>query len=139
MERELISGDRTLLASARRYLVALEQFTTGDALAAFFTPDVVQEEFPNRLVPDGARRGLAEILAGAERGRAILASQHFEIVNGIADGSSVALEVVWTATLAIPIGAVPAGGAMRARFGVFLEYRDGRIAAQRNYDCFDPF
>jgi hypothetical protein len=26
----------------------------------------------------------------------------------------------------------------RASFAVFLECHDGKIAAQRNYDCFDP-
>ena len=26
-----------------------------------------------------------------------------------------------------------------ARFGVFLDFRDGRICHQRNYDCFDPW
>jgi hypothetical protein len=24
-------------------------------------------------------------------------------------------------------------------FAVFLEFRDGRIARQRNYDCFEPW
>jgi|SRR5690606_23936656 len=135
----MITETESLPARARRYLDALERFATGDELAAFFTHDVVQEEFPNRLVPNGARRGLADILAGAERGRALLTSQRFEILNSVADGDRIALEVVWTATLALPVGSIPAGGSMRARFGVFLEYRDGRIAAQRNYDCFDPF
>lgn len=26
-----------------------------------------------------------------------------------------------------------------ARFGVFMELRDGKILSQHNYDCFDPF
>lgn len=32
-----------------------------------------------------------------------------------------------------------AGQVLRARFGVFLDFRDGRIVRQRNYDCFDPW
>jgi ketosteroid isomerase-like protein len=28
---------------------------------------------------------------------------------------------------------------MRAHFAVFIELRDGKIAEQRNYDCFEPF
>jgi ketosteroid isomerase-like protein len=35
--------------------------------------------------------------------------------------------------------AAPAGGQLRARFAMFLEIREGRIARQRNYDCFYPF
>jgi hypothetical protein len=28
---------------------------------------------------------------------------------------------------------------MRGRFAVFMEFRDGRIVRQRNYDCFKPW
>lgn len=125
------------LQAARRYLDALSRGTTGDALAAFFTEDVVQEEFPNRFVPQGARRGLPELLEGAERGQRVMAAQRWEVRGEMARDDRVALEVVWIGTLAIPLGTLPAGGEMRAHFAVFLEFRDGRIAAQRNYDCFD--
>ena len=127
------------LALARSYLEAIERGATGDELADFFTDDVVQEEFPNRLTPQGARRGLAEILEGAERGQKVMRKQRFELLHALAEGDHVALEVRWTGTLAIPLGSLPAGGEMRARFGVFLDFRDGRIHRQRNYDCFDPW
>ena len=127
------------IAFARRYLAALERGVVGDALAEFFTPDVIQEEFPNRLVPSGARRDLAALLEGAVRGRQVVSAQTFEIQRELAEADRVALEVVWTCTLAIPLGSLPAGGQMRARFAVFLDLRDGKIAAQRNYDCFDAF
>ena len=123
---------------AKRYLEAIEAGATGDELADFFAPDAVQEEFPNRLVPMGARRDLTAILDAAARGRAAMAGQSFRILHAVADGDQVALEIEWVGTTAIPIGDLPAGGEMRARFGVFLEYRDGKIAAQRNYDCFEP-
>ena len=47
----------------RSYFAALERGVTGDELAAFYHSDVVQEEFPNRLLPNGAKRDLAGILA----------------------------------------------------------------------------
>lgn len=127
------------LQTARRYLEAIDRGAPWDEMAAFFTEDVVQEEFPNRLVPGGARRGLEDLRAGAERGKLVMAAQRFDVRNAIARGDQLALEAVWTGTLAVPLGSLPAGGEMRAHFGVFLEFRDGRIAAQRNYDCFDPF
>lgn len=133
------STEAANLQFARRYLAAIEAGATGDALAAFFTADVVQEEFPNRLVPTGARRDLRDMLEGAVRGQTVLSAQRFDVRGEVASGDRVALELVWTGTLAVPIGSVPVGGEMRAHFAVFLEFRDGRIAAQRNYDCFDPF
>lgn len=127
------------LATAQRYLAALERLCTGDELAEFFTADVVQEEFPNRLLPRGARRDLAGILEAGERGRQVMSAQRYEVLHAIADESNVVLEIEWTGTLAVPFGSIPAGGQMRARFAVFLEFRDGKIARQRNYDCFAPW
>ncbi|HEY6064563.1 MAG TPA: nuclear transport factor 2 family protein [Thermoanaerobaculia bacterium] len=124
---------------ARRYLEAVERGATGDALAAFFTPDVVQEEFPNRVTPNGARRDLATITEAAERGRHVMSRQRYEIVNAVASGPAVALEVKWTGVLSVQFGTLVPGDEMRARFGMFLEFRDGRIARQRNYDCFEPW
>ena len=84
------------LETARRYLEALETGAHGDALAEFFTKDVVQEEFPNRLSPIGVHRNLNAILDAARKGRKVIRAQKFEIMNSIADGDRVALEVFWS-------------------------------------------
>lgn len=126
-------------ALVRRYLDALERGATGPALAEFFTPDVEHEELPNRLVPTGARRDLAGLLEAAERGQEVMSRQRYELVQVIEAGDRVAAEVRWTGTLSVPLGSIPEGGELRARFAIFLELRDGRIARQRNYDCFDPW
>lgn len=123
----------------RRYLDAVSRMAAGPELAAFYTPDAVQEEYPNRITPVTARRNLEDILQAAERGRKLLARQSFEILDAVAAGDSVALEMRWTGVLAVPAGTLPAGGELKARFAVFIRIRDGRIAEQRNYDCFDPW
>jgi len=104
-----------------------------------YAPDVVQEEFPNRFVPAGARRDLDGLRAAAERGRAVLSGQRFHVRAAYAVGETVILEVLWVGILAIAVGALAAGQEMRAHFAVFLEFRDGKIVRQRNYDCFEPF
>lgn len=126
------------LSRALAYLAALESGDTEAALG-YLAADVIQEEFPNRLVPNGARRTLDELREGAQRGKQLMRSQRFEILSTTSDGDRVALEVQWTGTLAIPLGTLPAGGQMRARFGVFLTFREGLIIRQHNYDCFDPW
>jgi ketosteroid isomerase-like protein len=127
------------LALVRRYLAAVASGATGDTLAAFYAPDVVQEEFPNRLMANGARRDLAAILDAAVRGQSVMTSQSFEVLNAVVHGEQVALEVRWIGTLAIPFGTLPAGGQMGARFAQFFELRAGQIVSQRNYDCFDAW
>ncbi|HUQ98769.1 MAG TPA: nuclear transport factor 2 family protein [Gemmatimonadaceae bacterium] len=127
------------LAIARRYLEALENGAEGAELAEFFSRDVIQEEFPNRLSPIGAHRNLEAILEAARKGKQTLRAQKFEILNSIVDGDRVALEVFWSGYLAIPVDSLPADSEMRAHFSMWLEFKDGRIFRQHNYDCFDPW
>ena len=120
----------------RDYLKAIEERRE---TLSFFTDDVVQEEFPNALVPAGARRTLDDLKAAAERGRGVLQSERYEIVTLCETGDRVAAEVLWRGVLAVPLRSLKPGDAMKARFAVFFELRGGRIAAQRNYDCFEPW
>jgi ketosteroid isomerase-like protein len=127
------------LEIAKQYLAAIEQGVEPEKMAEFFSTDFVQIEFPNRLTPNGAKRDLTAILEASKRGKKVMSSQRYEIKNTIASGDFVAFEVLWTGTLAVAFGTIPAGGQMRAHFAVFLEFRDGKIVAQRNYDCFEPW
>src|SRR6188768_1833150 len=104
----------------RRYFNAIEAGVGPEEMAAFFTPDVIQEEFPNRIVPRGARRELQQILAASKRGKQTMETQRFEILHAISVGDEVALEVRWTGTLAEALGTLPAGFVMKARFAVFI-------------------
>jgi ketosteroid isomerase-like protein len=120
----------------RAYLKAIED--RGDFLA-FFTEDAVQEEFPNALVPAGARRTVEDLRAANARGRDVMRSETYEVVSLLEAGDLVACEVIWRGVLAAPFRSLKRGDTMRARFGVFFEFRGDRIRRQRNYDCFDPF
>ena len=64
--------------------------------------------------------------------------QKYEIKNELSSGETVALEIVWTGTLALPFQSKPAGAQLRAHFAAFLQFKGGKIVAQRNYDCYDP-
>jgi ketosteroid isomerase-like protein len=120
----------------RAYLKAIEE--RGDSLA-FFAEDAVQEEFPNALVPAGARRTLTDLREASQRGQGVLTSETYEIVNLVEAGDLVACEVLWRGVLAVPIRSLKPGDVMKARFGVFFEFAGDKIRRQRNYDCFEPF
>ena len=123
----------------RSYLNALESGVIGDELAKFFTSDAVQIEFPNRLNANGGRSDLATILLRAEQGQKVLSQQTYEIQSETAEDSRIAVEAIWTGTLAIPLGTLGPGSKMKAHFAMHFEIREGRIAVQRNYDCFDSW
>jgi ketosteroid isomerase-like protein len=129
----------TIQELVERYFAALERGATGEDLAAHYHAEVVQEEFPNRFSPHGARRNLSEILAAAERGQRAIAGHRYQILSILVDGHRAAVEFAWSGTLAVPVGTLTAGTVMRGRFASFLEFQDGRILAQRSYDCFDSW
>ena len=120
----------------RAYLKAIE---TRDDSLAFFTEDAVQEEFPNALIPTGARRTVAELREANDRGRGVLTSETYEIISLVETGDVVACEVLWRGVLAVPLRTLKPGDAMKARFAVFFEFKGDKIRRQRNYDCFEPF
>lgn len=132
-------GERENLSTIRAYLAALESGALGDALARFFTADARQVELPNRLNPNGGESDLPTLLKRAEQGRNLLRRQTYEVRAEVAQGSRVAVEATWSAVLAVPLGSLPAGSAMKAHLAMFFELADGRIALQRNYDCFEPW
>jgi ketosteroid isomerase-like protein len=124
---------------ARAYIQAIESGASGDALTRFFTADVVIQEMPNRIAPSGSVSDLAKALQGAERGKHIFSRQTYSITTLLAEGNRVALELDWRGITAIPIQNLSAGSEMRDHAAIFLEFRDGRIAHQRHYDCFEPW
>jgi predicted ester cyclase len=126
--------DHPHVGIAVRYHEAVARGENGEQ---FFHPDVVHRELPNAIFPDGNVSDLDGLLAAMERGRIAIRDQHFEVLNALAVGDQVAVEAVWTGTLAVPLGDLPAGHTLRAHIATFLEMRDGKIIAQRNYDCYE--
>ena len=127
------------LQIAKDYLLALERGVERDVLAAFYSPDVVQEAYPNQLVEAGARRGLEALLDANARNDLIMRDQRYQLRNAIASGDTVVLEVDWAGTLVANAseGSVGAAGeTLRAHFAVFLDFRGGRIVRQRSYECY---
>lgn len=123
--------------TAVRYHQAVSRFAPDEELAAFFHSDAVHTQLPNALFPDGTVRWLPDLIAASRQGRSMLADQRFEVINAVASGTQVALEVSWSGTPAVPVGDLAGGQVLRAHIATFLEFRDGKITAQRNYDCYE--
>jgi ketosteroid isomerase-like protein len=126
------------LDSVRRYLKAVENGLFDD-IAGLFTDDAVMEQLPNRVYPQGLRADLSQMGQAFAKGRKLLSSQTYEIENAVIEEKYVAIEVLWTGTLAVAFGSLAVGAKMRCHSAMFFEFRDGRIASQRNYDCFEPW
>ena len=128
----------TNLEKVQHYLKALEDGKFAE-VGEWFAPNVQMEQLPNRIYPQGLRAGLAEMKLASEKGRKLLSRQTYEIKKQVVNGSSVAIEVLWTGNLAVSFGKLEAGSEMRCHSAMFFEFADGKIISQRNYDCFEAW
>ena len=134
-----MTGAESNISTVRSYLAALQRGDAGDQLRRFFTEDVLQVEMPNRLNARGQQSNLEQILARSEQGVTLLQRQQYEIVSATAQDDRVAIEARWTGVLAVAVASLSPGDQMTASFAIFFQFRDGLIAQQTNYDCFDPW
>lgn len=127
------------LASIRALYTAIANGPDLDAFERISDPSLVQEEYPNRLLPQGARRDLAGLRDAMAKGKALMAAQTFELVSATAMDDRVLVEGRWTGTVGADIGPFKAGMVLRTHFAQAFQMHEGRIVAIRNYDCFDPW
>ena len=128
-----------LLSITLRFIKAIEDGNTGADLSEFYHHEIEQTEYPNALTKTLTTRNLHDLKEASEKGKKILVKQTYDVKNSYVSGNTVIIECVWTGTLAVPLGKIPAGGNMVAWFTQIYEYREGKIFRQRNYDCFEPF
>lgn len=133
-----MSNSRDHLDTVRRYLRTIERGSFSD-LEDLFTPDVVIEQLPNRIYPQGIRGTRSQMAESFAKGRKLLSAQSYEIKKAVVQDDSASVEVLWTGTLALSFGNLVAGSQMRCHSAMFFEFREGRIASQRNYDCFEAW
>ena len=131
--------DFDILTIAKNYLKALKAGKTGKELALFFHPDVIQAELPNRLNPKGVTSNLDQILERAEKSKKLLKAQNFEITEAVINEDTVAMQVTWTGVVATSVGTISTGQTMKGHFAMFLQFQNGQIIKQTNYNCFDDF
>ncbi len=127
------------VSRVHEYLKAIEAMGTFESVADLCTHDVTVQVFPNLIAPHGHIRRGGELRTPYEQGQKFMKAQSYEVKNIIEAGDQIAVEVEWTGLLAVPVMNLPAGSEMKAFFAMFLTFRDGKIAAQRNYDCYPPF
>lgn len=124
---------------ARAFVAAVAASKPRDVIESFYTEDIIHEVHPNLLAPDGVVRDFINVRAAYDRSRHVIRAQTYNVVNALASGDTVVIEVVWSATLASNLSALKAGDTVRARFAQFFEFRGDKICRIRNYDCFEPF
>lgn len=133
MEKE---NERILFVKS--YLKSIEDSET-DLLAKYYHKDAVQVEFPNRFNGVTTKRTQEDIVEGSKRGQNVILKQNYDIQKIYEVGDAVIVEILWSGIVSMPIGKLKQNDKMVAHFAMFLEFEDGKIIRQRNYDCFEAF
>src|SRR3954471_10366806 len=126
-KQTMAQAEHSHVTSVRQFIQAIEQGAEPAKIAAFLHPDVRQVEYPNRLFAQGAERDLAAMQQAGESGKRVVREQRYEIRNVLVSDDHVAVEIVWTATLNVTVGALEPGSQIRAYIGQFFDFRDGKI------------
>ncbi|WP_411373334.1 nuclear transport factor 2 family protein [Arthrobacter sp. MPF02] len=118
------------------FLSALEAGGGADAISPYLADSFLLTEAPHLLAPQGATRTLADVLAGLDQSAGVVAGQKFSVRRTTCEGSRVAVEADWSATVLMDLRYWDAGETIRARTSSVFEVRDGRIVSQDSYDCY---
>lgn len=117
------------------YIRAIEAHDT-DAATRHMHPDVELTEHPNRISPAGRRVDAAGLRVLGEQGKKLMASERYEIRQMIVEGDRAAVQMLWSGTLAVAAGPLPAGHVMQAQICSIIELKDGKVWRQEQYDCY---
>lgn len=127
------------LEIAVKFIKAISEGKSNEDLNDFYDESVKQVEYPNLLTKKIVERNFNDLKDASIKGKQVISSQQYEIVNSYSCGDAVIIEAIWTGKLAIPLGKLQAGDEMKAYFAQFFEFKDNKIVKQRNYDCFENF
>jgi ketosteroid isomerase-like protein len=137
MESEMMMEEKNV-ALVRAYIAAIERFDV-ETLGQILHPDIVQTEYPNKLYAAGQVRGREQMLRDLPKGAKVLRSQEYPIESIFAAGDKVTVETRWEGIVNVPLGRLQPGDAMVAHICMIFTLKDGRIVAQKNYDCYEDF
>ncbi|PSL49439.1 ketosteroid isomerase-like protein [Chitinophaga niastensis] len=126
------------LALVYRYFQLLESFSADPVeFASIFHPNIIQTEYPNQLSNDIKQRNFDIMLESMVTNKIILKSQHFSVLKVVEAGNTLVVEAKWTGEIGVDAGRFRRGQVMKAFICTIIEFRDGKIYRQRNYDCYE--
>jgi ketosteroid isomerase-like protein len=113
----------------------VESYNTGalEWVDAFYSKDAHWTELPRAGNPQG-RAGSRDYLRECARNdRALFPDRRMSVIDAVAQGDRVALELDWEGTAARPMGSLSQGTTIRLRIASFFTLEKGLITRQVDY------
>jgi ketosteroid isomerase-like protein len=109
-----------------------------EALVDVLDPAVRITEHPNAISPRGAVRDRDAAIAGFLAGKALLATQAFDVHELLVSGDRVAVRATWRGTIGQGIDGLASGTELVAHIAAWLTVVDGRVLEHETFDCYEP-
>ena len=129
----MASLEQKNIESAKR-MIELYNLGSSDWVEQSHAKDCKWEELPTEYHKVGRKGGLEALKEAADLMWLAIPDRKMKILNFIANGDQVALELKWTGTLLMTESdSLKAGDFLRFRIAMFLKYRDGKVIKQVDY------
>jgi ketosteroid isomerase-like protein len=99
----------------------------------FYARDMQWTELPRAGSPQGRTGGRDFLRECARSDLALFPDRRMSVIDAVAQGDRVVLELDWEGTAARPIGPLPQGSRVRLRIASFFTLGDGLITRQVDY------
>ncbi|WP_258806044.1 nuclear transport factor 2 family protein [Pseudarthrobacter sp. NS4] len=119
-----------------QFIQVLEAGGGAAGIRPFLSDAFVLVEAPHLLSPEGSTRTLDDVLAGADQSSQVVSDQKFTIRRTTCEGSRVAVEADWSATVLMDLRYWDRGDTIRARTSSVFEVSAGLVVSQDSYDCY---
>ena len=92
------------------------------------------EELPTKYSPEGYKGGFEDQKERALQISQLLPDRKMEILNLVAGGDQVVLDIAWKGTLSMTVDeSFKEGDIVESRFALFLKFRDGKIIKETDF------
>lgn len=127
-------------STVRAYYAIVGDLASTEAdLDALLDTGICVVEQPNALLPHGATRDRAAVLAGFRAGKHLLQAQQLDVLDVLVNGDRAAVRARWSGTIGVAAGGFAAGTVLVAHIAAFVTVRAGRVAMHETFDCYEPF
>jgi predicted ester cyclase len=118
--------------AARQCVETYNQGTT-EWVDTYYAEEAEWMELPSVFTPRSQHGGIDVLRKKAARDLAAFPDRRMEILNLVAQGDQVVLELDWRGTAAVALGDHPVGTPVRLRVASFFSYANGKIVRQIDY------
>jgi len=120
-------------AAARRCIDLFNKKQIKPWVEACYAENAEWIELPRPTTPNGQRGNRDFLRKATERVLEFIPDRQIEILNLIAQGDQVVLELDWRGITAAPLGNLSAGSVIHYRIATFLTFVDGKIIKHMDY------